>query len=227
MEIPRHVAIIPDGNRRWAREHGLPTFEGHRRGFDSLKTVGDWLRSKGVHTLTLWGFSTENWSREREEISYLMRIYKIWINKYVKTAVKDRMRIIHLGRKDRLPKPLLDVLNDAEAKTSSFTAHTLGIALDYGGRDEIVRAVQRIRESGAPVSTEEDFSRYLDTKDFTYPYPDLVVRTSGEQRVSGFLPWQAAYSEYIFVPKYLPDFGIEDMRSCLEEYGRRQRRYGK
>lgn len=226
MKNLNHVAIIPDGNRRWARERGLPSFEGHRRGFEAVRKAGDWLRANGVHTLTVWGFSTENWSRERDEVNYLMGIYKIWIDGHLKTAIKDRMRIIHLGRKDRLPPALLKALTGAEEKTKEFTDHTLGIALDYGGRDEIVRAVRKIIGDKADITEEDQFARYLDTKDFKYPYPDLVIRTSGEQRVSGFLSWQAAYAEYIFVPKYLPDFSVADMQKCVREYESRQRRFG-
>lgn len=223
---PRHVAIIPDGNRRWAKGRGLPTFEGHRKGFTALEKIATYLRKQGVHTLTVWAFSTENWSRDTKEIAYLMEIYESWLRSNLKTALKDHIRIVHLGRKDRIPQSLRETLIEVEQKTQDFSTYYLAIALDYGGRDEILRAIQHVCASGIESVTEDAFAKHLDTNHLPYPDPDLIIRTSGEQRTSGFLSWQSAYSEYIFLPKHLPDVSTDDIRACLDEYQRRQRRYG-
>ena len=142
--IPNHIAIIPDGNRRWAKGHGLPSLEGHRRGFDVAIKIGRKIRSMGVHTLTMWAFSTENWNRSKEEVSYLMVMYETFIDKNLKEAMKEKIRIIHLGRKDRISKKLLDKIQNSEEKTRDFKNYVLNIALDYGGRDEIIRAVKKM-----------------------------------------------------------------------------------
>lgn len=225
--VPHHIAIIPDGNRRWATGKGLPTFEGHRKGFSALEKIATYLRKQGVQTLTVWAFSTENWSRDEKEISYLMEIYEKWLRSNLKTALKEHIRIVHLGRKDRIPPSLLKTLDEVEEQTKSFNEYYLAIALDYGGRDELVRAVQNMQSSKSKIQRESDFDRFLDTKDLPYPNPDLIIRTSGEQRTSGFLSWQSAYSEYIFLPKHLPDVSTTDIQGCLDEYQRRQRRFGR
>ncbi len=225
--VPHHIAIIPDGNRRWATGKGLPTFEGHRKGFAALEKIATYLRKQGVQTLTVWAFSTENWSRDEKEITYLMEIYEKWLRSNLKTALKEHIRIVHLGRKDRIPSSLLKTLDEVEEKTQSFNQYYLAIALDYGGRDEMVRAVQNMQSSQSAIQRESDIDRFLDTKDLPYPNPDLIIRTSGEQRTSGFLSWQSAYSEYIFLPKHLPDVSTTDMQDCLDEYQRRQRRFGR
>ncbi len=225
--VPHHIAIIPDGNRRWATGKGLPTFEGHRKGFSALEKIATYLRKQGVQTLTVWAFSTENWSRDEKEISYLMEIYEKWLRSNLKTALKEHIRIVHLGRKDRIPPSLLKTLDEVEEQTKSFNEYYLAIALDYGGRDELVRAVQNMQSSKSKIQRESDFDRFLDTKDLPYPNPDLIIRTSGEQRTSGFLSWQSAYSEYIFLSKHLPDVSTTDIQGCLDEYQRRQRRFGR
>ena len=225
--VPHHSAIIPDGNRRWATGKGLPTFEGHRKGFAALEKIATYLRKQGVQTLTVWAFSTENWSRDEKEITYLMEIYEKWLRSNLKTALKEHIRIVHLGRKDRIPSSLLKTLDEVEEKTQSFNQYYLAIALYYGGRDEMVRAVQNMQSSQSAIQRESDIDRFLDTKDLPYPNPDLIIRTSGEQRTSGFLSWQSAYSEYIFLPKHLPDVSTTDMQDCLDEYQRRQRRFGR
>lgn len=230
-----HVAIIPDGNRRWAKEKGLPTFEGHRRGFEVLQKIADYLRKINVKVLTVWAFSTENWNRDAKEVTYLMDIYEKWLDQNLKTAQKDQIRIIHLGRKDRIKDSLRKKLEEVEDKTKQFSKYYLGIALDYGGRDEIVRAVRRLQVThstssglaGSRLQEELEFEKFLDTKDFPHPNPDLIIRTSGEHRTSGFLPWQSAYSEYIFPQVHLPDFTVDELKKCLEEYNNRQRRFGR
>jgi len=231
--IPNHIAIIPDGNRRWAREHKFPTFEGHRRGFDVGIKIGRKIRSLGVNTTTFWAFSTENWNRATEEINYLMKLYEAFVDKNLKEALKEKIRIIHLGRKDRIPKSLLRKITNSEEKTKSFTKYFLNVALDYGGRDEIIRAIKKVQSSSrsnrdkVQSLTEGNFSKFLDTKEQPYPNPDLIIRTSGEQRTSGLMIWQAAYAEYVFLNKHFPDLKDEDIDYAVQEYSRRQRRFGK
>ncbi|MBI4096692.1 MAG: di-trans,poly-cis-decaprenylcistransferase, partial [Candidatus Levybacteria bacterium] len=141
--IPSHIAVIPDGNRRWAKEHHLPSLEGHRRGFDVAIKIGRKIRSMDVHTMTMWAFSTENWNRSKEEISYLMKMYETFIEKNLKEAMREKIRIIHLGRRDRISKKLLERIQDSEEKTKNFKNYILNIAIDYGGRDEIIRAIAK------------------------------------------------------------------------------------
>ncbi len=227
LKALNHVAIIPDGNRRWAMQKGLPSIEGHRRGFDMIQNLAKYLRSIDVRILTVWAFSTENWNRDKKEIDYLMGIYERWLDIDLKTALKEEIRIIHLGRKDRLNGSLRKKLEDAEEKTKHFTKFYLGVALDYGGRDELLRATQQVLSSKFKVQSESDFEKFLDTKDFPYPNPDLIIRTSGEQRTSGFMSWQSAYSEYIFPPVHLPDFNVDELKKCIEEYHHRKRRFGR
>lgn len=230
---PTHVAIIPDGNRRWAKKKGLPPLEGHRRGFAAMVKIGKKLRQLGIQTLTVWAFSTENWKRDTSEVDYLMKIYELWIKQNLKDALKDKVRILHLGRRDRIPKSLLGVIDEAVTQTAHFNKFYLCVALDYGGRDEILRAAKKISTINPSTDgqmsnlTEEEFEKFLDTKDLPHPNVDLVIRTSGEERTSGFLPWQTAYSEYIFVENYLPDFTPAGVVACLEEYSRRKRRFGR
>lgn len=220
--IPNHIAIIPDGNRRWAKEHHLPSFEGHRRGFNVAVKVGRKIRSLGVHTMTMWAFSTENWNRTKEEVSYLMKMYETFLEKNLKESMREKIKIIHLGRKDRISKKLLEKINNSEEKTKDFNNYILNLAIDYGGRDEVIRAIEK-----AKSITEDNFNDYLDTAEQPYPNPDLIIRTSGEQRTSGLMIWQAAYAEYIFLDKHFPDIKDEDIESAVEEYSARQRRFGK
>lgn len=229
MNIPKHIAIIPDGNRRWARERGLPTFYGHKKGFDQSIELSRKSRELGIKVLTFWAFSTENWQRSRKEVNYLMQLYSQMIDKNLKIAQEEKIRIIHLGRKDRISKDLTEKISQAEKKTINFKKYYLTIALDYGGKDEIIRAIERSKNQKSKIKNlnEENFNQFLDTKDLPYPNPDLVIRTSGEVRTSGFMIWQTAYSEWIFYPKYFPDFTSKDLEKCLIEYSNRQRRFGK
>ena len=227
--LPNHIAIIPDGNRRWAREHGLPTLEGHRKGFNVGVKIARYIRSLGIHTLTVWAFSTENFNRTQEEVSYLMRLYEKMLDKFLSEALKDNVRIIHLGRKDRIPKSLLKKIENVEQKTRDNTKYILNIALDYGGRDEVLRAIKKIGNWKLEIGnlTEENFPKFLDTAGQPYPDPDLIIRTSGEMRTSGLMIWQAAYSEYYFLDKHFPDLTEKDIDNALEEFAKRQRRFGK
>ncbi|MFA6080809.1 MAG: polyprenyl diphosphate synthase [Patescibacteria group bacterium] len=223
MNIPNHVAIIPDGNRRWAKEKGKNTYDGHKKGFEQLIKIAKKARNLGIKVFTVWAFSTENWKRSKEEVNYLMKLYEIMLDRYLSEALKDKVRIIHLGRKDRINNNLRNKIIDVEGKTKKFDKSYLCIALDYGGRDEIVRG---IRSSKSAIE-ELNFNQYLDTKDLPFPDPDLIIRTGGEQRISGFMLWQSQYSELVFEKKYLPDYSDKDFENTITEYSKRQRRFGK
>ncbi len=225
--LPKHLAIIPDGNRRWAKEKNLPSFEGHRRGFDTAVEISKYVRDLGIHTFTLWAFSTENWKRTKEEVGYLMRLYAEMTDKYLKEAKDDEVRIVHLGRKDRIPDYLLEKIVKAENETAHFSKNVLNIALDYGGRDEIVRAIQKLTTDDLININEENFEDLLDTKNQPHPHPDLIIRTSGEMRTSGLYVWQAAYAELMFLNKHFPDLSKEDIDQAVQEFAKRQRRFGK
>ena len=227
--IPHHVAIIPDGNRRWATSKGLPPYEGHRKGFKVAIEIGKEARKQGVKVLTFWAFSTENWKRTQIEIDFLMKLFLQMAEEFYKEAVKHKIRIVHLGRKDRIDLKLRKRIEDIEGKTRKNTSHYLVLALDYGGRDDILRAISKIvnKTKRTENLTEDKFSKYLDTSVLPYPYPDLVIRTSGEMRTSGYLIWQAAYAELMFVKKHFPDFTPQDFAKCIKEFGIRSRRFGK
>lgn len=228
MKIPRHVAIIPDGNRRYAKEHGLPAFEGHRLGFERAIEISTKARELGVTVLTLWGFSTENWKRSQDEVNKLMTLFEIMIGRYLKDALKNGVRLLHIGRKDRLPKKLLSRILEAEKQTEAFNKYYFVLAIDYGGQDEILRAAKKLVNDKVSTNdiTESLFNKYLDTACLPYPYPDLIIRTSGENRLSGYLPWQSVYAELIFIKEYFPAFTPKIFAECLEEYSRRKRNFG-
>lgn len=226
--VPDHIAVVMDGNGRWARSHGLPTTYGHEKGAEAVRRVVEITRNWGVHTITLWGFSTENWKRPPMEVKKIMDLVKKYIKKELKEAKKEGVRFYHIGRKDRLPKDLLSWIKKAEEETKNNKKHIVNIALDYGGRDEILRAVKKIIKDKIPESkiTEELFSSYLDTARQPYPNPDLFIRTSGEQRTSGFLPWQMVYSEFYFEEDHLPDMTPGKLKAAILDYSRRRRRFG-
>ncbi|MBI3397197.1 di-trans,poly-cis-decaprenylcistransferase [Candidatus Woesebacteria bacterium] len=227
-KVPNHIAIIPDGNRRWARARGLNTLEGHKRGFTRAVELSRVARNLGVHTITLWGFSTENWDRSKDEVSYLMKLYAKLVDDYLKEARENDARIYHLGRKDRLPKFLLNKVKYAEDSTKNNKTHVVNLAIDYGGHDDIIRAARKMvhdRVSEDEV-TKELFEKYLDTHDQPYPYVDLIIRTSGEQRTSGLMTWQAAYAETYWENDHFPDFTPEKLKLAILDYSRRRRRFG-
>lgn len=229
IKVPIHVAIIPDGNRRWAKERNLPTLEGHRRGFDNSIKLSNKARELGVKILSFWAFSTENWDRTTQEVGYLMRLYEQMIDRQLRYAIKNHTRLIHIGRKDRISVILKKKIIDAEKETDQFTENYLVIALDYGGRDEIIRAINTIKNSKTKEGelNEKNFNQYLDTKDLPQPDPDLIIRTSGEYRWSGFMMWQSAYAEYMFIDKHFPDFTPQDLENCITQFKERNRRFGK
>lgn len=226
--IPDHIALIPDGNRRWARARGVHTLQGHKAGFDRAVELGRAARKLGVHTVTLWGFSTENWDRSPREVSYLMKLYSKMIDDFLKEAETDGVKLVHLGRKDRLPGFLLKKIAFAEEKTKNNTRYIANLAIDYGGHDEIIRAVKRMVKEGVHEDeiTKETIEKYLDTHDQPYPYVDLLIRTSGEQRTSGLLLWQMEYAEMFWEEGHFPDFTKEKLRDAIIDYSRRRRRFG-
>lgn len=226
--VPDHIAIILDGNRRWARAKGIPTLEGHKAGFEAGMKIAKAARGWGVHTFTVWGLSTENWDRSPKELAYLMKLYWRMVSEVEKEAKKDDIRFVHLGRKDRIPKSLALYIRSLEQKTRNNKSHIFNAAIDYGSRDEIVRATQKIIKVGIkPENLDEKlFASYLDTGDQPYPNVDLYIRTSGEQRMSGFLMWQAAYAEFHWEVDHLPDFTPEKLRNAILDYSRRRRRFG-
>ncbi|HLE49324.1 MAG TPA: polyprenyl diphosphate synthase [Patescibacteria group bacterium] len=226
--IPDHIAVVLDGNGRWARSRNLPVTKGHEYGAKALKSVMDAARNWGVHTLTIWGWSTENWKRPPAEKRKIFSLIKHTLLNELKTAKREGIRFHHIGRRDRLPNDLLECIKKVENETSKNTKYILNVALDYGGRDEILRAVKKIVTDEIPVEKidEELFSTYLDTADQPYPYPDLFIRTSGEQRTSGFLPWQSVYAEFYFEPDHLPDMTPEKLKTAILDYSRRRRRFG-
>ena len=227
--IPKHVAIIADGNRRWAKERNKSPIEGHTAGAYAIKRIIRELQKQGVHTITIWIFSTENWKRASQQVAGLMRLFEKFADDYFNDALAKKTRIIHLGRKDRLPSSLRDKIKKFEVKTRKFKTKILNIGLDYGGHDELIRAIKKMKKSPSTIDnlSIDDVNNFLDTAGQPYPEPDLIIRTGGEMRSSGFMIWQGAYSEYFFLDKYLPDVIEEDVTKVLAEYRERQRRFGK
>ncbi len=227
-KVPDHIAIIMDGNRRWARARGLAPWEGHKAGYEAMKKTAQAARDWGVHTFTVWGFSTENWERSEDEISQIMELVGKFLAEFSKETKKDKIRLVHLGRKDRIPRPLARRIAILEEKTRGYKDHLFNLAFDYGGRDEILRAVKEVITDGVAADDldEKLFASYLDTGDQPYPYVDLFIRTSGEQRTSGLLPWQMEYAEYYWELDHLPDFSPEKLRAAILDYSRRRRRFG-
>ncbi len=222
--IPLSVGIIMDGNRRWAMSKGLPTLEGHRVGYEKLRDVLLWCKEFGVANVMVYAFSTENWNRTKEEVSYLMDLFRNIITDMIVESLERDTRLIFLRQRNRLDDDIIAMMNDAEAKTRHCSSLTLGIALSYGGRSEIIDAIHRIPKDRIDTITEEEFAKLLWTHEI--PDPDLIIRTSGEARLSNFLPWQSAYSELFFTKTLWPDFTREEFKRILDEYGQRQRRFG-
>lgn len=226
IQVPEHLVIIPDGNRRWARAHGLSDAEGHRHGAQVVEELIWQCRDWGVSVLTFWGFSTENWNRANKEVRYLMDLMAEFLVRTLPDLEKNQVRFRHFGRKDRIPKQLYRAIEDAEEQTKQYSAYRFNLCLDYGGRDEIVRAVGRIIDTGLRREevTEETFSSFLDTDGL--PDPDLILRTSGESRLSGILPYQSVYAELAFVDEHFPDLTADILRRVFEDFSRRERRFG-
>ena len=224
--IPRHVAIIMDGNGRWALSRGLPRMAGHKAGTENLRRVIRAAVEFGVKYLTIYAFSTENWGRPPEEVRGLLNILEDVIDRELNELHEEGVQLHHFGRLEKLAPALQEKVLDAVELTRNNDRLILNIAFNYGGRDEIIQAIQRMMKDGVQPDkvTDELVSQYLYTAGV--PDPDLIIRTSGELRVSNFLIWQAAYSEWLFTPTYWPDFNREEFRRALQIYSQRDRRYG-
>ncbi len=230
MNVPEHIAIILDGNGRWAKSKGMPRTYGHTIGAKNVETISRVAYNMGVKYLTMYAFSTENWSRPDDEVSALMKLLSEYIKTCMRTAKKDNLRVRFIGDRSRLDSSLQEAIIKLEEYSSQFTGLTLTIAINYGSRDEMIRATRQIAEEVekgtiAPSAITEDvFSSYLDTADI--PDPDLMIRTSGEQRLSNYLLWQLAYAEFYFTPVPWPEFNEAELKKAIEEYNKRNRRFG-
>jgi undecaprenyl diphosphate synthase len=222
-EVARAVAIIMDGNGRWAAGRGLTVAEGHRAGSRALRPVVETAIDAGVESLAVYAFSTENWARSGDEVSALMEIFGETIDRELLDLAEQGVHTRFVGRRDRAPDWLQTKMRELEEATAGETRLSLWIAFDYGGRAELVEAARRIAESGEDVD-EETFARHLYAPEM--PDPDLVIRTSGELRVSNFLLWQSAYAEFVFIDTLWPDFGPDEFRAAIEDYASRRRRFG-
>ncbi|MBO6164543.1 MAG: isoprenyl transferase [Lachnospiraceae bacterium] len=228
--IPRHVAVILDGNGRWAKEHHVPRKLGHKAGCENLEQIVEDAARLGIEYFTIYGFSTENWKRSAEEVGALMQLFRYYIGRLRDVAMANNVRVLSIGERSRFDADLIDGLNMLEEVTSGNTGMTFVLALNYGGRDEITRAVRRVAanvaggELAPEEITEDTISAALDTAGM--PDPDLMIRTSGEQRLSNYLLWQLAYAELYFTDVYWPDFHKEHLVKAIEAYNTRNRRFG-
>ena len=224
--LPKHVVIIPDGNRRWAKKRGLAPIAGHKRGLDAALKVVKASRNLGIKVLTIWGFSTENWRRPDREVGYLMKIYLMFFKKHMQELVREGVKFKWLGRRDRVPVALRKILERMEKVTARNKKYVLNIAIDYGGHEEIVNAFKKIikRKIKPSQINENLIADNLQTAGI--PDPDLLIRTSGKMRTSGIMPWQTAYTELFFSKLMFPDFSVAELKRAIADYSDRQRRFG-
>ncbi len=228
--LPEHIAVIMDGNRRWAKSKNLPIALGHKQGAETLEKITRYANKIGLKYLTVYAFSTENWKRAEEEVSALMTLFQTYINRYSKIADSENIKITFIGDLDGFTPKMKNGFLDCEERTKNNTGVNLNIAINYGGRDELVKAVRKISnkvksgEINVEDIDEEMISKNLYTSKI--PDPDLLIRTSGEMRTSNFLPWQLVYSEFLFVNKNWPDFNEEDFDNAIKEYQKRTRKFG-
>lgn len=225
--IPYHIGIIMDGNGRWASERGLPRSMGHQKGAEVVRDIVKAAADLGVKAITLFGFSEENWSRPVEEVSLLLKLAEMYLKKELKELHKENVRFRVIGNKDKLPKSLQAIIADAEQKTINNDRFFLNLALSYSGKWDIAHAVKKIIATNTNLEaiTEELIAQHLSLNDL--PDPDLIIRTSGEQRISNFLLWQAAYSELYFCNAMWPDFNKQELTTAIDSYQHRHRRFGK
>ena len=214
-----------DGNRRWAKARQLPSFEGHRAGYKKIENVLHWCRSAGIKILTLYAFSTENWQRPKKEVDFLMRLFYIALVKDIKKLHKNNIRVCVIGRKKDLSEKIQKAIQKSAELTKNNTAIVLNLAINYGGRPELVDAFNKILKNPPKEITEDLISKNICTAGL--PDPDLIIRTSGEKRISGFLTWQSAHSEFYFTECHWPEFSKEDFDGALTNFANRQRRFGK
>ena len=224
-KLPKHVAIIMDGNGRWAKLRGLPRIYGHREGAKAVERTIRIAKNIGIKYLTVFAFSTENWQRPKEEVEAIMSLLVEYINTKVPELIKENIRLRFMGRKENLPEMILETMKEGEEKTKNCDSMDLIVAINYSGKAEIIDAVNKIITSGKPDITEEDFKNFLYLPDV--PEPDLLIRTSGEQRISNFMLWQLAYTELYFTPVLWPDFDEEEFLKAIYDYQSRERRFGK
>jgi undecaprenyl diphosphate synthase len=224
--LPTHLGVIPDGNRRWAKEHGLPKLEGHRRGLKVLKKVAVAALDRGVQYFTIYGFSTENWRRTEEEVGYLMELFYDLLKREYADFEDRGVRFRFLGSRDHIPAKLLRVIDEVETRTASLDNGTLAICLNYGGEQEIADALGAMLSDGVRPAdvTPDRIAKYLYGPEL--PPLDLIIRTSGEHRLSGFMLYRSAYAELSFTQKHWPDFTVADLDVVLADYAERQRRFG-
>ena len=219
-----HIGLIMDGNGRWAKERGKPRTFGHSEGVRTAKRIAKAASDMGIEYLSLYTFSTENWKRSEKEVKFLMQLLRKHLREQLSFYRENNIRVVHSGSLDRLPKVVQKEIVDVEALTKDFTGMTANLVINYGGRDEIVRAVKKLRDRGESEITEETLSAAMDHPDI--PDPDLIIRTGGELRISNFLLWESAYSELYFSKKYWPDWQAEDLKEAVDAYASRSRRYG-
>jgi len=222
--LPRHIGLITDGNRRWAKSNGFPSLDGHKKGFEAGKKIVETAYDRGIKEFTAWAFSTENWDRSKEEIDYLMALFENWLDEFLKSFKDKNVKIRVVGQKWRVPLSLQKKIEQAERETAGRDGMVFNLALSYGGRDEIVEGIKTIVKNGI-IAGEINENTVSDN--IWLPDVDMIIRTGGEVRLSGFLAWQSTYAELFFIKKYLPDFTPEDFDAILAEYAQRQRRFGK
>lgn len=222
--VLEHLGVIADGNRRWAKERGLPTLEGHKKGLDRIKELVGAADKAGIKYITFYVFSTENWGRSKDEVSYIMKLAETRILKYAKELAENNARMLILGSRARISPKLASVMEEAERVTADCTGITVCFCFNYGGEQEIADAASIAAEVDDEI-TPETIRKHLYHPEV--PNVDMVVRTSGEERISGFMLWRSAYAEMMFIKKYFPDMGAEDIKDILEEYEKRNRRFGK
>jgi len=218
------VGIIMDGNRRWAKEKGLPTLEGHRRGYSKLKDAFEWCKEENITNLVVYAFSTENWGRSEEEVSYLMDLFRE-MSKELSDLNEGTSAVHFVGDLSKFPQDIQESMRELHTKTNNEATRHLWVAASYGGRSEITQAVNKLAQRGAGPYTERDVAEALWT--YPMPDPDIIIRTGGDRRISNFLLWQGAYAELFFIPVYWPAFSRNDFNAVLAEYRNRERRYGK
>lgn len=231
LKIPNHIAIILDGNGRWAKKKGLPRTVGHTNGAKALQRTIEACKKFGVKTLTVYAFSTENWSRPKEEVDFLMNLFLNYLTKQSKKLIENKIRFVVLGDKSRFSPEIQNAMKKLESDTKDFTEFTFNVALNYGGHAEIVKATKEIAQDvkDGKISIDDIDEKLFESHLYTHDQlpPDLIIRTSGEQRLSGFLLWQCSYSEFYFPQVHFPDFNEEQLKIAIQEYSKRDRRYGK
>jgi len=225
--IPQHIVLFPDGNRRWAKQKGINTFDGHQQGYRNIIYFAEWCKKRGVKVLTAFGFSTENWKRSEDEVNYLMQLLERGLLESLERLKKEGVKVKIIGQKEKLPKSLQETIKKVELETEHNSKLHLNLAVSYGGRWDILNAVKKIMEEKIPAEdiTEELFENYLSTAGLVAP--DLIIRAGGEMRLSNFVLWQGAYAELYFSPKLWPEFSENDLDEALAEFENRQRRFGK